>query len=195
MGYIYSCKNEPVANAKIICNTANGKIISYSDIHGKYECKNITSIDQITVIKEGFYQKTDADINISDKSAICQNFILNPLKESTSIAVHVMDKQKKSISNLSVYLLPDSEDDEISTTEFSQENAILLGETDIEGNLLFYQDKYPVSKDCHTSVTLSQNGKKQITYEKEFDCSTPNHYLLPDKFDKSRNYILYFQIY
>ena len=193
VGYIYSCKNEPVANAKIICNTANGKIISYSDIHGKYECKNITSIDQITVIKEGFYQKTDADINLSDKSAICQNFILHPLKESTSIAVHVMDKQKKSISNLSVYLLPDSEDDEISTTEFSQENAILLGETDIEGNLLFYQDKYPVSKDCHTSVTLSQNGKKQITYEKEFDCSTPNHYLLPDKFDKSLNYILYFQ--
>lgn len=194
VGYIYSCKNEPVANAKIICKTANGENICYSDIHGRYECNNIISIDQVTVIKEGFYQKTDADIKLSDKGAFCQNFILHPLKESTSFAVHVMDKNKKSIPNVSVYLLPDSEDfNELSTTQISQKDAILFGETDIEGNLLFYQEKYPVSKDFHTSVTLSQNGKKQISYEKESDLSTSNHYLLPDKFDKSLTYILYFQ--
>ena len=191
VGYIYSCKNVPVHHAKIICKTANGDVVFYSDIHGRYECKNITSIEQLTVIKEGYYQKSISHIILSDKDAYCQNIFLHPINESSSFAIHIMDKNKKSISNVSVYLLSDSQNnDELSMKNISTQNALLLGESDNEGNLLFYQGNYPTTSD-YTSVTMFQDGTKQITYEKEFCFSTNNRYLLPDNFDKNRDYILY----
>lgn len=155
-GYVFSPEGNPVNKAYIKCKTKYSVMTCYTDSRGYYHLEKAKNPVSLTITKSGCLSETLTDLATSAKTTRCENIILHTrAQNSFSAQFHVTEQRGTAISNASIYLL--------------QGSYTVTGETDKQGNVLFYTDTVPHASPC-TKWSIGQ--QRTLTYENNFTPTT-----------------------
>lgn len=166
-GYVLSIDGNPVNQAYVKCITKDSVKTCYTDSHGYYRLQKVKNPSCLTVAKKGYFTEVLTSLNTSVDTTSCENIFLHRIKENNfSAQFHVSEQNGTAIDHASVYLLPSQ-----AGSTFSKEDILFSGETDYQGNILFYTNNIPNASPC-TKWTIGK--QESLTCQNNFTTST-NH--------------------
>lgn len=161
-GYVFSVEGSPINQAYVKCMAGGSVKTCRTDKNGFYHLKKVKNPVSVTVTKSGYLPETLTQLTTSSHATRSENIFLHGEKENHFAAqFHVAQQSGTAIPNASVSLF-----------ESDRENQILCsGETDEQGNILFYTDRIPSSSPC-TKWTIGKEDS--LAYENHFTPESSN---------------------
>lgn len=176
-GYVFSVEGSPINQAYVKCMSEGSIMTCRTDSNGFYHLKNVRNPISVTVAKSGFLTETLARPTTFSHATRCENFFLHREKESNFTAqFHIAEQGGTAIPKASVSLFPSDSENEL----------LCSGETDKNGNILFYTDQIPSSAPC-TKWSISHEDT--LAYENHFTPDSANSIRIPP-LSLDKNYTL-----
>lgn len=182
-GFVLSAEGAPVNHACVKCLTRDSVKTCYTDNKGFYHFTKIKNPSSLTVTKTEYFSETLSVSNTDAYHTRCENIILHSAKRTDfSAQFHVTEKNGVVIPQASVFVLPSQ-----TKNTFSQEDILFSGETDCQGNILFYSGSLPTSSSC---TKWNIGNQETLTYETHYTPTTTHRKKVPS-FSLNKSYSLF----